>query len=637
MYACVTLHDTNVNDIIHDCVAPHDAHTCNHIHWASVRILSVRLSCLHLHTHAPWLKFESFMSCPWPSMCVRSLHLDPPFLLLALPSAPFPLPQLNEVYGKPAQLLQRGCGRLWRPPLHRNCLKSMAHHAAGIGTYTQSGMINPSHPSSEMHLARALQWINEIEAAKSLDDLITPKSITGQDFPDYEELDLMTASALKRCYDKQTHFRKKSSVEDQRAQKDIRFFRGRQIAYLIYEYFLPKGSYDEIQGSSGLFSIELKNDDTQDFDLRWEQALLLTNDTPSDKVLEGLYVSMLQDSSQAQTIMALYNQEILRGGGQRDDHRLRLCVKLHIEQAQRSNKFRIQSEITERVAVTKGKGHNSFTKRKTGECFQWKANGSCSKGDSCSFLHAHALGNRETSAEGAKNTGVSSLKPAVDNERRRKRFWASILFCTDRKRTDWRQMLESLEGRPATGAKIPCLWVRGQNVENRRVVCGILPWHVWKQVHPRQELLVSTCWWWGETQQEVERWEYSRSSCDSERIKGRRLCISKFRSKEVYSAESWANEIERFGGTRLKILRTHLVRSSNSGKKRAISRRYPKRCSSWAKTLRAEVWGKNTWGNHTTRRVRPQSSMEFGEKNIYKVKAEDKATLYSPAEIKAPV
>ena len=70
----------------------------------------VVLSCLHPHTHAPWLKFESFMSssCAWSS--VRSLHLDPPFPLLALPSAPFPRPQLPEVCGKPAQLLQREYG-----------------------------------------------------------------------------------------------------------------------------------------------------------------------------------------------------------------------------------------------------------------------------------------------------------------------------------------------------------------------------------------------------------------------------------------------------------------------------------------------------------------------------------------------
>ena len=31
---------------------------------------------------------------------------------------------------------------------------SMTNHAAGIGTCTQSGMINPSHPSSEMHLGK---------------------------------------------------------------------------------------------------------------------------------------------------------------------------------------------------------------------------------------------------------------------------------------------------------------------------------------------------------------------------------------------------------------------------------------------------------------------------------------------------
>ena len=141
---------------------------------------------------------------------------------------------------------------------------------------------------------------------------------------------------------------------------------------------------------------------------------MLTSDSPSDKVLEGLYVSKLQDASHTQTIMALFNQEILRGGGQRDCHRLRMCAKFHIEQAQRSKKIRIQSEITERVAVTEGKGQNSFTKRKTGECFQWKANGSCSKGDSCSFLHSRASGNRETTAEEVKNTGVSSLKPAVE-------------------------------------------------------------------------------------------------------------------------------------------------------------------------------------------------------------------------------
>ena len=186
------------------------------------------------------------------------------------------------------------------------------------------------------------------------------KSISGKDFPDYEELDLMMAAALMTGYDEHTHCREKISVEEQRAQKDNGVLRGRQIADLVYEYFRPTGSCDDIQGLSGLLGIKLENDDIQDFDLRWEQALLLTSVPPFDNVLEGLYVSKLQDSSQIQTIMALYNQEILRGGGKRDFHRLRLCVTLYIEQAQRSKNFRIQNEITERGAVTKGKGQNSF-------------------------------------------------------------------------------------------------------------------------------------------------------------------------------------------------------------------------------------------------------------------------------------
>ena len=99
---------------------------------------------------------------------------------------------------------------------------------------------------------------------------------------------------------------------------------------------------------------------------------------------------------------------------------------------------------------------NSFTKRKTGECFQLQSNGSCSKGDSCSFPHPHASGNRETSAEGAMNTGVSSLKPAVDNERRRKGLEQASSVPTGKEETDDKRW-KSVEARIATRAKIPCL------------------------------------------------------------------------------------------------------------------------------------------------------------------------------------
>ena len=91
----------------------------------------------------------------------------------------------------------------------------------------------------------ALQWMKEIEAAKSLDDLITPKSISGKDFPDYEELGMMMAAALNRYYDDQTHFWKKISVEEQRAQKDHRFLRETNCLFDLR--ILSSNGRDEIQ------------------------------------------------------------------------------------------------------------------------------------------------------------------------------------------------------------------------------------------------------------------------------------------------------------------------------------------------------------------------------------------------------
>ena len=102
-------------------------------------------------------------------------------------------------------------------------------------------------------------------------------------------LDEMTASALKRLLDKHVHFRKGVSVEEQRAQKYDRFLRVRHIAHMICEHFRATGASEPVQGLSDLFSIRLQNDDVQDFDVRWDQALLSASDMPSDVILEGLY------------------------------------------------------------------------------------------------------------------------------------------------------------------------------------------------------------------------------------------------------------------------------------------------------------------------------------------------------------
>ena len=113
------------------------------------------------------------------------------------------------------------------------------------GTCTHSGMIDyPRFPISEMHLGKfpdamefqswkvnfrievcsrtadlqvTMLWIKEVEIAKSIDEIVTSRSIAGQpkfpDFdPDFDVLDAMIASALKKLLNTQSNFRRRVSV-----------------------------------------------------------------------------------------------------------------------------------------------------------------------------------------------------------------------------------------------------------------------------------------------------------------------------------------------------------------------------------------------------------------------------------------
>ena len=83
--------------------------------------------------------------------------------------------------------------------------------------------------------------------------------------PDFEVLDAGIASALKRIIHN-SHFEGRVSLEEQKAQKQDSFLRGRQIAYLIYDYFRVTGMHDSVENYADLFTISLRNDDIQEFD-----------------------------------------------------------------------------------------------------------------------------------------------------------------------------------------------------------------------------------------------------------------------------------------------------------------------------------------------------------------------------------
>ena len=99
--------------------------------------------------------------------------------------------------------------------------------------------------------------------------------------PNFEVLDARVASALNKILNN-SQFKRRISLEEQKVQKQDRFFRGRQIAYLIYEYFRVTGANDSVENYADLFTISLRNDGVQEFDSKWDGILLSMTKIPPD-------------------------------------------------------------------------------------------------------------------------------------------------------------------------------------------------------------------------------------------------------------------------------------------------------------------------------------------------------------------
>ena len=176
-----------------------------------------------------------------------------------------------------------------------------------------------------------MQWIKEVEMVDSVDDLMSSSTTTGIQMPKFEVLDARIASALNRLIHN-SHFKRRISLEEQKAQKQDRILRGRQIAYLIYDYFLFIGANDSVENYADLFTVSLRNDDIQEFDSKWDGILLSMTKIPRDEILEGLYKLRIRESEKLKTVLELYDLDTHQKKLGPDYHRLKTMVKRSIEQ-----------------------------------------------------------------------------------------------------------------------------------------------------------------------------------------------------------------------------------------------------------------------------------------------------------------
>ena len=123
--------------------------------------------------------------------------------------------------------------------------------------------------------------------------------------PNFEVLDARIASALNKIV-QNSDFKKKVSPEEQKAHKQDRqdrFLQGRQIAYLIYDYYRVTGVNDSVLDYADLFTAVLRNDKIQEFDARWEEISLSMEQFPRDDFLESLYKLRKRDSEKLKTVL----------------------------------------------------------------------------------------------------------------------------------------------------------------------------------------------------------------------------------------------------------------------------------------------------------------------------------------------
>ena len=223
----------------------------------------------------------------------------------------------------------------------------------------------------------AMQWIKEVELVDSVDELRSSSSIRGISMPYFEVLDARIASALNKIIHN-SHFKRRISLEEQKAQKQDRFLRGRQIAHLIYDYFRITGANDFVENYADLFTISLRNDDIQEFDSKWDGILLSMTKIPPDDILEGLYKVRIRESEKLKTLLELYDLETHQKKLGPDYHRLKTMVKRSIEQEIRNKNFGIRNGNFEKNAVVKNHGTKQRGQRILGDCWQWESNGQCS-------------------------------------------------------------------------------------------------------------------------------------------------------------------------------------------------------------------------------------------------------------------
>ena len=106
--------------------------------------------------------------------------------------------------------------------------------------------------------------------------------------PDFENLD------FQDC--KRTHENPDRKLQETSHQSEKGSFTGRQIAWVIYNNFKTSGENGAILDVRVLSKVQLKNDNVQAFDAKWDEVLSSVTNRFIESMLESLYKMQVEKS-----------------------------------------------------------------------------------------------------------------------------------------------------------------------------------------------------------------------------------------------------------------------------------------------------------------------------------------------------
>ena len=115
------------------------------------------------------------------------------------------------------------------------------------------------------------------------------------------------------------------------------------------------GVHDAVLDYADLFSVNLHDDNIQEFDTRWDEVPLSMTKIPSDEILESLYKLRIRKSDQLKNVLELYDMEIHQKISMPNYQKLKTMVKRSIDQKLRLRNFDARYGRIESGSVVKSR------------------------------------------------------------------------------------------------------------------------------------------------------------------------------------------------------------------------------------------------------------------------------------------